>query len=123
MQGKAKILFELDLQLAEELKISVLPTFIFTDKYNHSKVIQGYQTYENFENTLLEFLPYAQKTPINRKYNKIFKKYPTLTTAEFGFLINKNEEDAIAVLNGLKQKGIISRYGIRNDDIIWMLNQ
>ncbi len=123
MQGKAKILFELDLQLAEELKISVLPTFIFTDKYNHSKVIQGHQTFENFENALLEFIPDAQKTPINRKYNKIFKKYPTLTTAEFGFLINKNKEEAIAVLNGLKQKGIISRYGMRNDDIIWMLNQ
>ena len=121
MEVKAKILFELDLKMAEELQISVLPTFIFTDKFNHSKIISGYQTYGQFEMTLLEFIPDAIKSPVNKKYNKLFKKYPTLTTTEFGFLTDNNNTEAKLILKRLMQKGIIEKYGMKNDDVIWKL--
>lgn len=86
MSGRAPELFQADLSLAEELSISVLPTFIFTDKFNNSSVLKGFQEYETFENMVLNFIPNATKKHISKDYNGLFNLYPTLTIKEFSFL-------------------------------------
>ena len=122
LEGKAQLLFEADLTLAQELSISTLPTFIFTDRYNNSKILKGFQEYESFEKILLEFIPDATKSLITRRYNKIFKKYPTLTTSEFAFLTDHSTEEANAILARLLDKGIVCEHIIKNNETIWKLH-
>jgi len=61
LEGRAQELFEEDLKLAKQLEITTLPTFIFTDRYDNSKILKGFQEYENFENIILEMIPEAKK--------------------------------------------------------------
>ena len=122
LEGKAQLLFEADLTLAQELSISTLPTFIFTDRYNNSKILKGFQEYASFEKILLEFIPDVTKSLITKRYNKIFKKYPTLTTTEFAFLTDNSSENAIEILTQLFNKGIVCKHAVKNNEIIWKLN-
>ncbi len=123
LAGKAQMLFEADLALARSLNISILPTFIFTDKFDNSKILQGFQEYEDFEKMLLHFIPEAKKSLIVKNYNKLFQKYPTLTTKEFCFLTDYNSIDAINILENLNSKSIISKCQLKNNDIIWKINE
>lgn len=122
IEGKAQELFEEDLKLAKQLEITTLPTFIFTDRFDNSKILKGFQEYASFENIILEMLPEAQKKIINRNYNNLFKKYPTLTTNEFSFLSDLNMEQAEAILTDLLSKKIIYKYSTNMDGIIWKLS-
>lgn len=122
LEGKAQELFEEDLKLAKQLEITTLPTFIFTDRFDNSKILKGFQEYASFENIILEMLPEAQKHIINRNYNNLFKKYPTLTTNEFSFLSDLNMEQAEAILADLLVKNMIYKYSTNMDGIIWKLS-
>ncbi len=122
LEGKAQELFEADLTLVKELSISTLPTFIFTDRYNNSKILKGFQEYESFENILLDFIPDAKKSLITKRYNKVFKKYPTLTTTEFAFLTDNSTSQAECILNRLFQKKILIKHSVKKEEIIWKLN-
>lgn len=120
--GKAQLLFEADLDLVKELEIKVLPTFIFTDKYNHSKVLKGFQEYEQFEQVLLEFIPDAVKKTSNGNIIDLFAKYPTLTTKEVSFLGNLNMQQTDIDLHNLFAKGLLVKHSINKGDVIWRLN-
>jgi predicted DsbA family dithiol-disulfide isomerase len=122
IEGKAQLLFEADLELVKELEIKVLPTFIFTDKYNHSKVLKGFQEYEQFEQVLLEFIPDAVKKSSNGNIIDLFAKYPTLTTKEVSFLGNLDMQQTDVNLQSLFAKGLIAKHSVNNGDVIWRLN-
>jgi len=122
LEGKAQLLFEADLLLAQELNINTLPTFVFTYRFNNSKILKGFQEYECFEKMLLEFVTDATKSPITKRYNKIFKKYPTLSTQEFAFLTDKSIREADEIMFHLLRKGIVCSHSIKNEVIIWKLN-
>ncbi len=121
LEGKAQELFQEDLKLAKQLDINVLPTFIFTDRYDNSRILKGFQEYEKFENIILEMIPGVQKNLIKKNYNNLFKKYPTLTTKEFSFLIDLNLIEAENILIDLFQKNIIHKFSTNKDGIIWKL--
>ncbi len=122
IEGRAQQLFEADLVLVKELEINVLPTFIFTDKYNHAKILKGFQEYEKFENTLLEFIPNAIKKPINGSLVDLFTKYPTLTTKEVSFLGNLSTNIAEESLQDLYNKNLILKHAQNKGEVIWSLN-
>lgn len=122
IEGKAQLLFEADLELAKELEIKVLPTFIFTDKYNRSKVLKGFQEYEQFEQVLYEFIPDAVKKPLGGNIIDLFAKYPTLTSKEVSFLGNLNMQQTDEDLNSLFTKGLLAKHCINKGEVIWKLN-
>jgi predicted DsbA family dithiol-disulfide isomerase len=122
IEGKAQLLFEADLELVKELEIKVLPTFIFTDKYNHSKVLKGFQAYEQFEEVLLAFIPDAEKKLSNGNIIDLFTKYPTLTTKEVSFLGNLDMQQTDENLHNLFAEGLLVKHAINKGDVIWRLN-
>jgi 2-polyprenyl-6-methoxyphenol hydroxylase-like FAD-dependent oxidoreductase/predicted DsbA family dithiol-disulfide isomerase len=122
LEGKAQLLFEADLELASKLQISVLPTFIFTDKYNNSKVLKEYQLYESFEQTLLSFNPTAQKKAVKNDIEALFKVFPTLTAKEFSFLADVQNDEAENLLNQLFNRGIIVQQIKNQIGVVWKLN-
>jgi predicted DsbA family dithiol-disulfide isomerase len=122
LEGKAQLLFEADLELASKLQISVLPTFIFTDKFNNSKVLKEYQRYESFEQTLLSFNPTTQKKAVKNDIEAIFKVFPTLTAKEFSFLADVQNDEAEDLLNQLFNKGIIVQQIKNQIGVVWKLN-
>lgn len=123
IEGKAQLFFEADLELVKQLEITVLPTFIFTDKYNHSKILKGFQAFDNFENTLLEFIPHAIKQPINGSLLDLFTKYPTLTTSEVSFLSDLPTTSVLEALEILFNGDVILKYVENKGEVIWRLNE
>lgn len=121
MSGRAPELFKADLSLAEELAISVLPTFIFTDKFNNSSVLKGFQEYETFEKMILDFIPNAKKQIISKDYNGLFELYPTLTTKEFSFLSDLEMANAEKLLKELESNGIIKKSNSHLIGTIWKM--
>jgi len=122
LEGKAQQLFEADLELATELQISILPTFIFTDKFNNSKILEEYQHYESFEKTLFSFIPFAQKKTVKNDLKSLFKVFPTLTTKEFSFLADVQTEEAEELLDNLHNEGIIVQQLKNQIGVVWKLN-
>lgn len=122
IRHKAAALFNEDIKLAKELSIEVLPTFIFTDRFDRSLIMKGYQEYSAFENVMGEFLGDIKKKRMNRKYNKVFVKFPTLTSNEFAFLFDLDTLEARQQLEELAQKKIIQKEEIMNAEVIWKLN-
>lgn len=124
MSGRGAELFQADLSLAEELAITVLPTFIFTDKFNNSSILKGFQEYETFEKTILDFIPDAKKQEVTNDYQGLFKLYPTLTTKEFSFLSDLELAQSENLLQELALKGIIKKSNSHIIGTIWkMRNQ
>jgi predicted DsbA family dithiol-disulfide isomerase len=122
LEGKAQQLFEADLELARELQISILPTFIFTDKFNNSTILKGFQQYDAFENTLISFIPFAKKKTIKKDMEALFKVFPTLTTKEFSFLADVDIVTAEELLTSLFKDGTILQQVNNRSGIIWKLN-
>ena len=50
-------------------------------------------------------------------------KIITITTKEFCFLTDYNSIDAINILENLNSKSIISKCQLKNNDIIWKINE
>jgi 2-polyprenyl-6-methoxyphenol hydroxylase-like FAD-dependent oxidoreductase/predicted DsbA family dithiol-disulfide isomerase len=123
LEGKAQSLFEADLDLAKSLDITRLPTFIFTDKYDHSVDLKGFQDYEKFEDALLQLIPKAKKKPIKKDYENLFNIYPTLTTKEFSFLSDLEMEASEALLLDLYNKKVLIQYNSQQKGTIWKLSE
>jgi 2-polyprenyl-6-methoxyphenol hydroxylase-like FAD-dependent oxidoreductase/predicted DsbA family dithiol-disulfide isomerase len=123
LAGQAQLFFEADLQLAKSLQITSLPTFIFTDKYNHSVVLKGFQDYQKFEDALLQLIPKAQKKPIKKDFENLFKIYPTLTTKEFSFLSDLEMDASEALLLDLYNKKVLIKHKTQQKGAIWKLSE
>lgn len=123
MSGRAPELFQADLTLAEELAISVLPTFIFTDKFNNSSILKGFQDYETLEKMVLDFIPDAQKQVISNDYNELFQLYPTLTTKEFSFLSDLEMVQSEKLLKELEINGVIKKSNSHLIGTIWKMKK
>lgn len=120
---RAKELFDADLKLAEQLSISSLPTFIFTDRYDRSIVLTGYQTFEEMESALTQLLPERPEVNLPFSSKEIFDKFISLTAQEFSFLTNQNMEKSIFELESFCAEGWIRKEELPNQEINWIKNQ
>ena len=123
LNNRAKELFDADLDLANQLSINSLPTFIFTDRYDRSIVLTGFQTFDSFENSLKELIPQVNRKDFNPSPKDIFNQFFSLTTKEFSFLMNLDEESAIQELSKIHQKGLILKEPLINNEFSWRKNE
>ncbi len=120
LKEKAKILFEEDLKLADELLVKSMPTFIFTDRFDNSVILKGIQSFEAFEKVMKAFVPEIE-TLKKQTLKSIFDKYNSLTSIEYAFLRDLSLIEAEKELEKNYKIGIIDKKQIFNDRLIWLL--
>ncbi|QHT71712.1 DsbA family protein [Rhodocytophaga rosea] len=116
-EGKAEELFEQDVTLARNLGVKGFPTIFFTDAEDNRLKVYGVKPYEQFEQTLLKLYPQAVKNTINTSVDTLFAHYHTLTSKEFAILSNIQKQEAETILNGLFEKGKITKYSSKNGEL------
>ena len=122
MEGRGKLLFEEDLQLAKSLNVRGFPTIFFTDKDDNRFLVYGSRPYEAYEEALLKLYPSAVPKEIDTSWKSVFKRYPTLTTKEFATLTGNNPEASASILEDLQETKQIKKHSTRNGDW-WSLNR
>ncbi len=121
INGKAKILFKKDLELAEKLNVMVFPTLFFADKNGTTQTIQGYHPYEKFEQVILSLAPGIEKAKINTDPKYLFNQFNRMTDFEFAFLCNITKEESNERLTKLFNEGLLDKYESKNG-VIWISN-
>lgn len=118
--GKAKELFNKDLQLGSELGIRGFPTMLFTNAAGQTERVYGSKPYIDFENALLKLYPTVLKTNYDKSWRAVFSKFNSLAAKEFAELtgIARNESDKI--LNDLTLQGKLEKLTTKNG-AIWTL--
>ncbi len=122
LNKNALLLFNQDLQLTKEMRINLLPTFIFKVNNEIKDYLIGAQSYETFEQMIFKLNPSIVKRDLKLSPIEVFNKYPSLTKKEFKFLTNTNEEEADIILKDLLIKGAIKELQTKAG-FIWISNK
>lgn len=117
-EQKAKDCFIEDLRLANELKVNMLPTLIFTNKQNEQIVTTGHQSYQDLERIILKLVPNAKKQKVDITPENLFNRFATMTNKEFSFITDTSMENSNETLNALFRGGIIDKYESKNG-VLW----
>jgi predicted DsbA family dithiol-disulfide isomerase len=120
-EGKAKELFEEDLQLGRELGLRGFPTMFFKNTTGQVELVYGSKPYNTFENTVLKLYPTASKNGYDKTWNYVFSKYRTLTAKEFSELTGLARSESEKLLNELTVDGKLEKITSKNGSI-WIRN-
>lgn len=84
--GKAKLLFDQDLQLAKSLGVRGFPTMFFVDEQNSRERVYGFKPYADYEAALqnLDLIKYKVIYP--KDWEALFLRFNSLTAREFSEL-------------------------------------
>jgi putative protein-disulfide isomerase len=119
-EGKAKALFEADLQLGRSLGVRGFPTLFFVDNAGNKEMVYGSRPYAFYETAILKLYPDAVKSEYSKTRETLFAKYPSLTAKEFSTLSGTPRAESEQVLTGLSDKGILEKQTTKNGSI-WRL--
>jgi len=110
LEGKAQMLFREDLILSDSLEIEELPTLIFTNHAGVQHSIKGYHDYETLEDIIHKLEPNLVKKTYDKSPAYLFSAFPTITTKEFSFLREEEEEASRKILEDLYARELITRF-------------
>lgn len=119
MKGKGLALFNEDIALAQQLRVTVFPTLLFTNCSEKKFTLKGFQPYEKYEEIITQLIPNAKKVNINTDPEFLFTEFPTMTNKEFAFLGNHSMDEADRILANLYHDGNIDKYESKNG-VIWI---
>ena len=112
--NKAEELFQQDLEAAKQWGVRGFPTIFFLDSEGNQFKVYGSKPYEQYEQALLKLAPDAIKQAAPASYEAVLNSYNTLTTKEFAFLNNKNNQEAEVILNYLEEQKQVERIISKN---------
>lgn len=118
--GRAKQLFQEDLQLGKELGVRGFPTLFFVNDKGNKEFVYGAKPYSFYEVAVLKLAPHANKSEYSKHWEDLFAKYQTLTAKEFAELSATPREKSEQVLNGLTAEGKLEKLTTKNG-CIWKL--
>lgn len=121
-EGKAKILFEEDLEYGKTLGVRGFPTMFFADSSGRSEIVYGSKPYSDFENAILKLQPHADKINYDKSDAFLFSKYPTLTAKEFSELSGTPRNQCEPMLDELVKKGLLEKL-ISKNGALWLLKR
>ncbi|MBL7818613.1 MAG: DsbA family protein [Saprospiraceae bacterium] len=114
MDGKAKLDFQNDLNLARQLGVRGFPTLFFMDEQGNKLTLYGVKPYEQFERNIRALAVDALKKTYDKTPQSLFNHYPTLTTKEFAVLSDTSTEQAKQVLNQLFDQQRLKKVDTKN---------
>lgn len=126
--GSALRLFEEDKLFAKQNKINTFPSFLIRNNYNgKSMILRGYQTYENFKNTI-QYLSDEALVELFREKSEAdvvlyLKEEIKSTVAEIQAIFNYTDEEMTEVVNYLKQKGYVETETLSGGSFIYYLGK
>ena len=114
-EGKAKTLFQEDLNYAKKLGVRGFPTLFFADADNNQLTVYGSKPYASYENALLALYPEAKKKQfIAENPLSLFEVYPTLAPKEYAVILDISYSEASFILETLFEKGKLDKKSIKN---------
>lgn len=113
-EGRARELFNEDLQLARKMGVRGFPTIFMTNATGETKMVYGVKPYSAFEPAG------ARKATYAKDWKNLFGKYPTLTLREFAELSEVDFPNAEQQLHTLVKEGKLSVFNSKNGPI-WTL--
>ena len=96
--------------LSDKLNIQVLPTLIFSNSDGIELALNGFQPYESFVDIIHQLNPDAAKSEYEKSPKYLFEEFQTMTSKEFSFLIDKNENESREILQDLFDKNLITKF-------------
>ncbi|WP_300601278.1 ClpXP adapter SpxH family protein [Niabella sp.] len=120
-EGKAKVLFEEDLNLARTLGVRGFPTMFFIDPPGNREMVYGTKPYSVYETAVLKLHPAAARTTYDKNWAALFSKYASLTAKEFSILAEVSRKDSEDELNERSAKGDLEKQTTKNGSI-WIKN-
>jgi 2-polyprenyl-6-methoxyphenol hydroxylase-like FAD-dependent oxidoreductase/predicted DsbA family dithiol-disulfide isomerase len=122
-EGRARIAFQQDLQLARELGVRSFPHLIFTNTAGQTVRLKGHLYYEDLEKAILELNPYAKRCLIDPRPVNLFRHFPTMLEEEFAILSDLITEDARVLLRQLDERGYIERMPTKKGSLYKVITQ
>lgn len=119
-EGKAKTLFEDDLELARKIGVRGFPTLFFVDANGESQTVYGTKPYPFYETAILTANPKTKKNEYAKDWESLFKKYNSMTAKEFNELSGNNRKESERMLNELTSQGKLEKTTTKNG-AIWTL--
>lgn len=118
-EGKAKALFEADLNLANSYGVRGFPTIFFLDNSGNKEIVYGSKPYAFFEKSVLKLHPTATKSLYRKDWETLFSTYNSLTLKEFSELSGTPKVESEKLLDDLVLKGNLEKLTTKNGSI-WM---
>lgn len=115
--GKAKVLFEEDLNFAKQNGVRGFPTIFFMDATGQKETVYGSKPYALYEGAILKLHSKATKSEYHKNWEVLFSKYPSLTAKEFSELSGTPRAESEKQLNELATKGKLGKLTTKNGSI------
>lgn len=116
--GKAKALFNEDLELAQKLGVRGFPTLFFLDTAGNKEKVYGSKPYGVYEEAITRLYPAAGKFHYDTDWHSLFSSYPTLTSREFAELADMPRKEVDAYLQQLVDDGALTKLVTKNG-VLW----
>lgn len=121
-EGKAKKLFEDDLEVARSFGVRGFPTLYFMNASGNKEIINGSKPYPFYETAILKLNPDSGKKEYKKDWDTLFSKYTSLTAKEFSELSGTPRLESEKQLNELVTNGNLKKLTTKNGSI-WMVNR
>jgi len=116
-ESLAKDLFQQDLNLAKQMGVRGFPSVFFTDSTGKSEFVYGFKPYSTFETSLLKIYPKAEKKYFDKSWEKLFDKFPTLTSKEYAELKGINFQESEKELDKLFEQKQLYKLVTKNGNL------
>lgn len=117
-EGKAKELFNEDLDLARKSGVRGFPTLFFADRNGLTKTVYGSKPYIDYEAAVHAVYPkVGKKRPYKTDWKSVFAAYSSLTAREFSLLTNTPRNETEQVLNDLAVNGKLEKISTKNGSV------
>ncbi len=114
VDGKAKTLFEEDLNLAREYGVRGFPTMFFIENLGNKEIVYGSKAYVSYEMVILKIQSDIIKSEYSKDWGSLFSTYPTLTAREFSELSGTPRNESEKLLMELTASGQLDRFTTKN---------
>lgn len=121
-EGKAKDMFNADLQLARQSGVRGFPTMFFTGKPGNQEMVYGSKPYAAYENAVVKLYPQVTKSSYEKDWRFLFDVYPSLTAREFTELSGTPRGESEKQLQELSDKGLLEKLSTKNG-ALWRLKK